>query len=103
MGSLIGIGITQLQSVLLIGILIVAIFKPESVCNWSTFRLSVLFLVLGIVVPSLVSLMPFKMEDIRYLQTWYIKMFFSLGGIFTAVSIYFLALCLRMSDPTQKG
>ncbi len=56
-GSLFGLfGTAQLHTVLLLGMLVLAIFKPERIGSWPAFRLSVILFVVAVALPASVTL-----------------------------------------------
>src|SRR5439155_17198652 len=58
-GSLFGLfGTAQLHTVLLVGMLVLVIFRPERIAGWRTFRVSVVLFVLAVALPGLVMLTP---------------------------------------------
>jgi Na+/melibiose symporter-like transporter len=90
LGSLFGLfGTGQLHTVLLLGMLTLAIFRPERVGSWTTFRASVGLFVLAVALPGLMMLLP-GAEKGDVADQGLMRIILALSGILTALSIYFL-------------
>jgi hypothetical protein len=90
--SLFGTG--QLQSVALIGLLALGIFRPERVSSWALFRMSFLLLIIAVSLPGLTLMFGGDMKD-NFDGT--MKLVVSGGGLLTAASIGCLLGCLSQT------
>jgi hypothetical protein len=92
LGSVFGLfGTGQLQSVALIGLLALGIFRPERVSSWALFRVSFLLLVIAVSLPGLTLMFAGGLKD-DFDST--MTMVVSGGGLLTAASIGCLLGCL---------
>jgi len=101
-GSLFGLfGTTQLHTVLLVGMLVLVIFRAERIASWSTFRVSVVLFVLAVALPGLVMLTPAAEKGGDFADQLILRAVLAASGLLTAASIYFLLSCL--ARPASRG
>ena len=94
-GSLFGLfGTAQLHTVLLVGMLVLVVFRPERIASWRTFRVSVVLFVLAVALPGLVMLAPAAAKGGDFMDQWTLRAVLAASGLLTAASIYFLLACL---------
>lgn len=99
LGSVMGaVGATQLQTVILIAILVAAIFKPDRIHDWKALNNSLFLLIAAILLSSLLVLLPADLSALtgsgsgRGLVSK--LLLFSLGCL-TAASLYWLWASIR--------
>jgi hypothetical protein len=101
-GSLFGLfGTAQLHSVLLVGMLALAIFRPERVGSWTAFRVSVGLFVIGVALPGLLMLVLGADKGSDFADQSLIRAILAASGLLTALSIYFLLSCFARPAPTE--
>jgi hypothetical protein len=100
-GSLFGLfGTAQLHTVLLVGMLVLVIFRPERIAGWRTFRVSVVLFVLAVALPGLVMLTAAEKGG-DFADQLILRAVLATSGLLTASSIYFLLSCL--ARPASRG
>jgi hypothetical protein len=92
--SLFGIfGTPQLQTVELVGMLALGVFRPDRVGSWAMFRMSVLLLVIAVSLPGLAAMLAGDMKG-GDADRGILTLVLTAGGLLTASSIYCLFSCL---------
>ena len=103
-GSLFGLfGTAQLHTVLLVGMLVLVVFRPERIASWRTFRVSVVLFVLAVALPGLVMLTPAAAKGGDFMDQWTLRTVLAASGLLTAASIYFLLVPRDAPFPGRRA